>query len=318
MKNCIFKNDKLVARPIQESDFTILEASDSPYVKGLATNGKKWQEAGIINLELTYVFEVGNSLVGGVIFLEETTEALQILDFAIDVIGEASRPLFLSAIAQVKRPETKEIFYNLYADTKQYNDIRKVFADVGFTVAQTKAAYALNVDKADDVKQSAYICTKSNTDDVLTYKDITEVGEEAYVDAIRDVTLHTLDSLMLEEANEKGKQRAAKEHFEALKEIEFTPKHWLLGYHGDEWVGLIIAQKFTETIGSINYIGVPPAHRGKGYGKYMLAKGTAVLLEEGVTQILADIDVANEPLAQIMKEQGYQYQMEEVVLRYHV
>jgi RimJ/RimL family protein N-acetyltransferase len=53
------------------------------------------------------------------------------------------------------------------------------------------------------------------------------------------------------------------------------------------------------------YIGVLPAHRGKGYIDDVLAEGTRILAADGAPRIRASTDVGNEPMAKAFARAGY-------------
>ncbi|QNE74076.1 GNAT family N-acetyltransferase [Streptomyces finlayi] len=55
----------------------------------------------------------------------------------------------------------------------------------------------------------------------------------------------------------------------------------------------------------IAYIGVLPAHRGKGYIDDVLAEGTRVLAATGVDRIRAATDLGNVPMAKSFESLGY-------------
>ncbi|MFJ4918579.1 GNAT family N-acetyltransferase [Streptomyces sp. NPDC088725] len=86
-----------------------------------------------------------------------------------------------------------------------------------------------------------------------------------------------------------------------------SPRAWWriaqLPYTGEP-VGFVIpARNSYRPI--IAYIGVLPAHRGRGHVDRILAEGTRVLAAEGVEQIRAATDVANVPMARAFERAGY-------------
>lgn len=87
-----------------------------------------------------------------------------------------------------------------------------------------------------------------------------------------------------------------------------------LQYKG-EFVGLVVSQKFSEDRGSINYIGVTPAQRGKGYVNDLLCEGSRLMIEDGIHNLIADIDIQNYPLEKALELLGYQYKRSQVVLK---
>ena len=288
-------------RPIKHQDYTRLKKAGG-HAHNYGKLVKRWLEKGYIEEPDCYVFERGSTLIGGVCFCDDTAEERQILDFAmVDIIPDGHEYL-TDAVRQDARPNTRKISYNLYNDTAQYADIQQLFCKAGFIVAQEKHRYTY--------EGATFVAPLHD----LQFKTLAEVGEEQYIRMVESVTDRTLDQLMADDAARLSSWRAAKEYVDGLKEIDFNPEWWKLGYINDTPVGLILPQRFNETEGTINYVGVLPEHRGKGYGLVLLAEGTRILVENGMKKIYADIDATNKPLAAQLKRLGYVFQMDEVVL----
>ena len=175
---------------------------------------------------------------------------------------------------------------------------------MGFGVEQEKLRY---------IREGANLPEYTHS---MIFKSVAEIGEELFVSTVEGVTVNTLDQLMAADAARLGPRRAAQEYVDGLKELDFNADWWRLGYVDDEIVGLILPQRFDDTQGAINYIGVLPKYRGKGYGLPLLVEGTRLLVEGGVTKIYADIDIANKPLGAQLERVGYVFQMDEVVLTF--
>jgi RimJ/RimL family protein N-acetyltransferase len=132
-----------------------------------------------------------------------------------------------------------------------------------------------------------------------------EVGEEAFVDAVRRVSEGTLDHDIREESERRGPQKAAREFFEEEQDLEYDPGWWELAYGPEgELVGLVMPAR-NPTSPVIGYIGVVPEHRGKRYVDDLLARGAATLLSAGAERIRADTDTANAPMAEAFRRAGY-------------
>lgn len=102
----------------------------------------------------------------------------------------------------------------------------------------------------------------------------------------------------------------AREAAVAQYEGEFTgydsPRDWwrVATLPGGEPVGFVVpARNAYNPI--IAYIGVRPAHRGRGHVDEILAEGTRVLAAEGVPRIRASTDVGNVPMAAAFRRAGY-------------
>ena len=63
-----------------------------------------------------------------------------------------------------------------------------------------------------------------------------------------------------------------------------------------EVVGMVSGLVQTSGRASVNFVGVPFAARGHGYGRELLAWQTRQLLAEGATELIADTDNANVPM----------------------
>jgi len=293
-------------KKVVDSDHRRLEAAGE-YVKKYGRNILRWTENGLIREDDCYIFVNGDEVAGGVCFGDDTAEEREIYDFAVAETSDPDWPKALQkAVLSAAKPQTKSIGYNLYDDTEQYGEILSIFLRAGFRIVQTKKSYT-------------YECSEPpQADGTLNYRSVTEVGEEAFVSVVRDVTVGTLDKLMAVEAKRVGGDRAAREYVDSLKELDYNPDWWRLGYCGDKLIGLVLPQKFDDVNGGINYIGVLPEFRGNGYGEKLLAEGTRILLENGVRKIFADIDATNHPLASALEQTGYIFSSDESVLTYSI
>ena len=144
----------------------------------------------------------------------------------------------------------------------------------------------------------------------LTLRTLEEVGEEAFVDAMRRVSEGTLDREIREERERLGPQEAAREFFEDASRVDHEPSWWRLAYAPDgQLAGLVMPAKPPAFL-TVFYVGVVPEMRGRGYVDDLLAAGTATLLEarrrEGNEKPLrADTDVANTPMAAAFERAGW-------------
>ncbi len=101
-----------------------------------------------------------------------------------------------------------------------------------------------------------------------------------------------------------------------LKDIDFNPDWWQVAYNDQsEFVGLVVPQKFDDDCGAINYIGVSPDKRGKGYINDLLLEGSQLIFDANIPKIIADIDVENFPLDKSLNALGFEYERSLVVLK---
>jgi predicted N-acetyltransferase YhbS len=114
----------------------------------------------------------------------------------------------------------------------------------------------------------------------LSFRTLEEVGNEAFVDAMRRVSEGTLDREIRDECERLGPQEAAREFFEDARRVKHEPSWWRLVYSrpGGELVGLVMPAQPSAFL-TVFYVGVVPEMRGRAYVDDLLAAGTATLLE---------------------------------------
>jgi hypothetical protein len=144
----------------------------------------------------------------------------------------------------------------------------------------------------------------------LSFRTLEEVGEDAFVEAMKEVSEGTLDREIREERERLGAQRAAREFFDDARRVEHDPAWWRLAFTPEgELVGLVMPAEPPGFL-TIFYVGVVPQMRGQGHVDDLLAFGTATLLEtrrKGGNEkpLRADTDVANEPMAAAFRRVGW-------------
>ena len=98
----------------------------------------------------------------------------------------------------------------------------------------------------------------------MTLRTLEEVGEDAFVEAMREVSEGTLDREIRGERERLGAQRAAREFFEDARRVEHDPAWWRLAYTPEgELVGLVMPAEPPGFL-TIFYVGVVPGMRGQG------------------------------------------------------
>jgi len=144
----------------------------------------------------------------------------------------------------------------------------------------------------------------------LSFRTLEEVGEDAFVGAMREVSEGTLDREIRGERERLGAERAAREFFDDVKRVEHDPDWWRLAYTPEgELVGLVMPAEPPGFL-TIFYVGVVPGMRGRGYVDDLLAFGTASLLDArrrggNEKPLRADTDVANGPMAAAFERAGW-------------
>ncbi len=184
---------------------------------------------------------------------------------------------------------------HVYSDKPNFSQYVQSLQANGFAITQ---------------KKISLICKdprRSSSGSRLFYRSSVEVGDDAFIEAIRQVTQDTLDQDDLDSVLEYGEEKAAQHYFAILEELDNRKDWWKLAFTDqNQLVGLVVPQKHGESTGVINYIGVVPEHRGHGYGKDLLAEGMRVLRENTVSEIIADIDAANFPMEDALIAQGFE------------
>ena len=138
----------------------------------------------------------------------------------------------------------------------------------------------------------------------LTFRTVSEVGEDAFVDAIAATFEGTADAELTLEIRQRGAHEAARQYVEAHKALEHRPEWFELGYRGDELAGVIMGAR-NPTSAVIAYVGVVAAQRGNGFAVPLVRRGTARLAAAGATEIRGDCDRANVAMVKAFERAGY-------------
>ncbi len=85
---------------------------------------------------------------------------------------------------------------------------------------------------------------------------------------------------------------------------------WLIAYAGDhdsdlEYCGTIQAIRDAQGIGSIQNVGITPAHRGQGLGKVLLAKSLAGLKSQGISMASLEVTAVNQDAFRLYWQFGF-------------
>ena len=81
------------------------------------------------------------------------------------------------------------------------------------------------------------------------------------------------------------------------------PSIWRLAQGGDEVVGLIMPNRYPDAPeeGTVSYIGVLPAHRGKGWGWRLHAAALHLLAAAGAKRYIGSTDVRNVAMRRVFE-----------------
>lgn len=139
----------------------------------------------------------------------------------------------------------------------------------------------------------------------LTFRSLAELGPEPFVAVLAELLADTADARLAADVRQHGARRAAELLFEETAELKHEPEWWELGYDADGTVAVISLPAENPSVPVIGFVGVAPAHRGKGYATSVVVRGTRVLVSAGATEIRGDCDAANVAMARAFERAGY-------------
>ncbi|MCX5389807.1 GNAT family N-acetyltransferase [Streptomyces sp. NBC_00094] len=139
----------------------------------------------------------------------------------------------------------------------------------------------------------------------LTFRSLAELGPEPFVATLAELLVDTADARLAADVKLHGARRAAELLFEETAELKHEPEWWELGYDADGTVAVISLPAENPSVPVIGFVGVTPAHRGKGYAASVVIRGTRVLVAAGATEIRGDCDAANVAMAKAFERAGY-------------
>jgi RimJ/RimL family protein N-acetyltransferase/predicted N-acetyltransferase YhbS len=260
-----------------------------------------WKEGGS-SPDLCFVAEHDGKPIGRVFFhrRSSSTELAMFgthIDTSVDFF-ETGRALLRMALAGLKEKGVTGIEYAIYdiydPDPALYQALIEA---VGFRHYQEKKRYVWH-------SSGALVTVRVR----LQLRPMADVGEDEFERAVGRVTVGTLDRQDRARVRKCGAAEAARWYMQILKEGEFKPSEWLLGYLADgRLCGLVVPQRLDEKEGTINYIGVVPELRGSGYGFDLLVKGTALLQQKGFKTVVAETDSENLPFHAQLEKAGYRH-----------
>jgi RimJ/RimL family protein N-acetyltransferase len=130
--------------------------------------------------------------------------------------------------------------------------------------------------------------------------------EDELIDLMTLVLEGSLDAHSRDELTRMTPRECAEEQFRTELTKYPSPREWwrIATLPGGDPVGFVIpAHNGYNPI--IAYVGIVPAHRGRGHIDDLLAEGTRILAAEDVPRIRAATDVGNVPMAAAFARAGY-------------
>lgn len=141
-----------------------------------------------------------------------------------------------------------------------------------------------------------------------------EPDDEVIVEVLAAIQRGSLDAHKVADLKRMSPEQAARSELEDLKWFPGPREWWKLAYTpSGELVGITIPTKnYASPV--VGFIGVVPDQRGHGYAYDLLVECTHLLVEAGATQIQADTDVTNFPMAANFRRAGYPITQERVFM----
>ncbi|MBW5486364.1 GNAT family N-acetyltransferase [Streptomyces bambusae] len=140
----------------------------------------------------------------------------------------------------------------------------------------------------------------------LTFRTLAELGPEPFLALLEELLVDTADARLSADVRQHGPRRAAELLFEETAELKHEPDWWEIGYDADGTAAAISLPAQNPSVSVIGFVGVAPAHRGKGYATSVVVRGTRVLTANGATEIRGDCDAANTAMAKAFVRAGYE------------
>jgi RimJ/RimL family protein N-acetyltransferase len=139
----------------------------------------------------------------------------------------------------------------------------------------------------------------------LDFRSLAELGPEPFIDLLADLLTDTADARLAADVRRHGIRKAAEVLFGESMELEYEPHWWEIGYDPDGSPAAISLPARNPSVAVISFVGVAPAHRGKGYAASVVARGTQILAAAGATEIRGDCDAANIAMYKAFQRAGY-------------
>ncbi|TKK85668.1 GNAT family N-acetyltransferase [Herbidospora galbida] len=130
-------------------------------------------------------------------------------------------------------------------------------------------------------------------------------GRDELVGLMAQVVEGSLDAHTQADLTRMTPREQAESQYDHELALYDSPREWWrVGLVDGEPAGFVIPAR-NPTNAIIAYIGVLPAHRGKGLVGELLAEGTRILAGNDVPRIRANTDVTNAPMARAFARAGY-------------
>ncbi|WP_030559325.1 GNAT family N-acetyltransferase [Streptomyces aureocirculatus] len=139
----------------------------------------------------------------------------------------------------------------------------------------------------------------------LTFRSLADLGPCPFIDLLANLLTRTADARLSADVERYGARGAAEQLFAHMGQFRYDPRWWEIGYAADGSPAVISLPAENPTVPVLGFVGVAPAHRGKGYATSVAVRGTRVLAANGATEIRGDCDAANTAMAKAFVRAGY-------------
>ena len=140
----------------------------------------------------------------------------------------------------------------------------------------------------------------------LTFRTLSDVGEDAFIEAIAATYEGIRDSWITARIEEQGMLGAARADFRDEQGLDYRPEWWELAYTSDGKLAGVIMAARNPTAAVISYVGIVPDLRGRGLAPQLVRRGTRRLLESGADEIRGDCDRDNIGMIKAFERAGYE------------
>ncbi|MGW7136752.1 GNAT family N-acetyltransferase [Streptomyces xanthophaeus] len=140
----------------------------------------------------------------------------------------------------------------------------------------------------------------------LQFRSLADLGPGPFVGLLENLLAETADARLAADVRQYGLRGAAERLFEETAELRHEPHWWEIGYDPDGTPAVISLPAENPSVAVIGFVGVAPAHRGKGYAASAVLRGTRILLAQGADEIRGDCDAANTAMAKAFTRAGYE------------
>ena len=203
---------------------------------------------------------------------------------------EAARLVVEAAIAAARPGEVLNAATNVAVHPEPAERIA-VFESCGFELWQEKEGFWW-ADEGQELPLPEGVAVRRSA----------EVGHDRLIDLIAACTVGTLDRIDIDATAAMGLGAWAKAFLDSTRDST-----WLLAEDvgSGQTVGFVSVGEFDPGVGTITYIGVLPAHRGRGHVDALLKLANRTARDLGFHAMLSDTDTLNVPMQQAFRRNGH-------------